>query len=89
MEVVAHTCNLSTEAKAGRLPLVRGQPGLQRLSLSGKKRSQGTGCGAKFVETQEHPETEPGDPRTLWAGSWCGAYSPASLQSRPAPSASR
>lgn len=40
MEVVAHTCNLNTEAKAGRLPLVRDQPGLQRLSLSGKKESE-------------------------------------------------
>lgn len=64
MEVVAFTCNFSTEAEARRLPLVRGQPGLKRVSLSRKKkkRSQRTDCRARFVETHEQPEKEPGDP---------------------------
>lgn len=38
MEVVALTCNFSTEAEARRLPLVRGQPGLKRVSLSREKK---------------------------------------------------
>lgn len=46
MEVVVHACNLSTEAEVGRLSLVRGQPELQRLFLSGKK-----GVGKQDEET--------------------------------------